>query len=759
MVNQDDSQVTEVAAHPTIGPVQPEIADLFGIAVRGWLYIVAGTAAGLICALILVSGMPAAYKASSRIVFERTLPRYMQSNKVTNEPIIEDYDTLGQTYVISSENILLQVVRSLSLAQDPDFVGNKHEETLSSRVRGLFRSAALAFGGSETKANDQLIEPLRDPEKLALDSLVRNLTVAREDVASVISIAFSWKDPVKAAQIVNAIVDTYIDASIANKVKSTGVASKVVRERIEELKQQAKDAERAVLEYKMANNLVSTSKTTLSGEELAALQTNLTNARVAMADAKARMEWIARDPNSQETALFAIARDPTATALFSQDHSLIEKLRTELHDLAVRENDIEKLVGKDHQAVIKIRARMQEIQQAIDNEQARITGSFSKDYELARARYDELSVAISHVMGQEGASGDVQARLRDLESAAETLRSLYNRMLMQGSEMSRVDAQPSITPDVRVLGRAEPPLQTESSKKRLLILAGGSLLGLLLGSAILLARNFPFGVFRTTQQMTNATGLPCAVLPEILDTEEQSSLRTGEYALNAPYSRFAQTLRGIGATIGIAQRETKARVLCVISSNPGEGKTTIAINLAAHFGLRQTSRVLLIDADLYRQSLTKIVAPDARVGLKEALEEPTALAKFVTRKERLNLDVLPCPVPDQMPDPAEILGIVEMERLIEIARESYDLVIIEAPPMAAIVDYKIIARPCDGFILVVEWGRTSQRLVLECLSDASMLLDRVLCVILNKADPSALRSIEHYKGDRFHAYYADRKRA
>ncbi len=150
--------------------------------------------------------------------------------------------------------------------------------------------------------------------------------------------------------------------------------------------------------------------------------------------------------------------------------------------------------------------------------------------------------------------------------------------------MNRVEAQPSITPDARVLMRATPPLQTESSKKRWLILAGGSVIGLLLGGAIVLARNFPFGVFRTSQQVTHATGLPCAVLPEIESADEQASLRTGEYVLDWPYSRFSQTLRSIWATINIAQRESGAKVVCVISSNPGEGKTTVAINLAAHFG-------------------------------------------------------------------------------------------------------------------------------------------------------------------------------
>src|ERR1700754_900731 len=143
MATIDHSQVIDDLAHRSAGSTtQPEIADLLGIALRGWLFIVGGTVLGLVCALMLLSTIPPTYKASSRIVFERTMPRYMQTNKVTNEPIIEDYDTLGQTYVISSESILLQVVRSLSLATDPDFVGKKDNESITSKIRGLFQSTA-----------------------------------------------------------------------------------------------------------------------------------------------------------------------------------------------------------------------------------------------------------------------------------------------------------------------------------------------------------------------------------------------------------------------------------------------------------------------------------------------------------------------------------------------------------------------------------------------------------------------------------------
>ena len=400
---------------------------------------------------------------------------------------------------------------------------------------------------------------------------------------------------------------------------------------------------------------------------------------------------------------------------------------------------------------------MKELREAIANEQERISGSFSKDYELARARYDEISATMTRLMGEEGANGDTQAKIRELESAADTLRTQYNRAVLQLSEMSKVEGQPSVAPDAIVLMRAAPPTQTEASKKRLLILAGGSMLGLLLGGCFVLLRDFPFGVFRTAQQVTGVTGLFCAVLPAIESAEEQAAVKTGEYAVIAPYSRFVETLRSIWALINIAQQKSAAKVICVISSVPGEGKTTVATNLAAHFARHSTTRVLLVDADLHHPSLSERIAPDAKVGLREALAEPTALSKYVVRKERLNLDVLPCRVSDRVPNAAELLGTAAMGQLIDTAREAYDLVIIEVPPMAAVVDYKMIARHCDRFVFVVEWGKTSQRMVLECLNDASAFLDRIVCIVLNKVDPSSLRSIERYKGERFHDYYSDEK--
>lgn len=735
-----DYIVTDEPSQKSAGRVQPDIADLVGIARRGWFFIIAGAIVGLLGAYAVVSNLAPVYKASSRIAFERTLSRYLQSNKITNEPLIEDADTLGQIYVISSESIVLPVVKALSLASDPEFVGEKGAKSLGSRFRDLFRFAAYAVGLQEETPQEA---PSKEAlEKVALDGLLRNLSVTREDVASVINVAFSSKDPVKASTIANAVVETYLDAGVAGKVKSTEMAGKIVQERVDELKRLANDAERALLDYKIANNLTGNSRGA-AGEQIATLQSHLTSARVAMAEAKARMERLASAGSENS---------------FIVDDGLITRLRSQLSDLSVRANDFENRVGSDHAATVKVRKQMKELREAIANEQLRISGAFSKDYELARARYDEISATMTRLMGEEGANGDTQAKIRELESAADTLRGQYNRAVLQLSDMSKVEAQPSVAPDAIVLMRAAPPTQTEASKKRLLILAGGSIMGLLLGGCFVLLRDFPFGVFRTAQQVTGVTGLFCAVLPAIESAEEQAAVKTGEYAVIAPYSRFVETLRSIWALINTAQQKSNAKVICVISSVPGEGKTTVATNLATHFARHSTTRVLLVDSDLHHPSLTERVAPEAKVGLKEALAEPTALSKYVFRNERLNLDVLGCPVSDRVPNAAELLGTAEMGQLVDAARAAYDLVIIEVPPMAAVVDYKMIARHCDRFVFVVEWGKTSQRIVLECLNDASTFADRIVCIVLNKVDPSSLRSIERYKGERFHDYYSDEKR-
>jgi succinoglycan biosynthesis transport protein ExoP len=96
-----------------------------------------------------------------------------------------------------------------------------------------------------------------------------------------------------------------------------------------------------------------------------------------------------------------------------------------------------------------------------------------------------------------------------------------------------------------------------------------------------------------------------------------------------------------------------------------------------------------------------------------------------------------------------------MGQLLDAARKTYDYIIVEIAPIMSVVDLKMIERFIDKFIFVVEWGQTKRSVVLEALSEAQMIRERLIGIVLNKADPVALQRLEVYKGDKFRAYYEE----
>jgi len=227
-----------------------------------------------------------------------------------------------------------------------------------------------------------------------------------------------------------------------------------------------------------------------------------------------------------------------------------------------------------------------------------------------------------------------------------------------------------------------------------------------------------------------------------------------EHVLAAPWSRFAEALRNIKALIDYARsRDGTTKVIGVVSSVAAEGKTVVAANLAALMMGASGARTLVVDGDLHRRKLSHALAPGAREGLIEALNDPSRLAALVVKRDHSGLDVLPCVSDSRIPNAAELLGSAKMEHLLAVARESYDYIIFEIAPIMSVVDVKMIERFIDRFIFVVEWGRTRRTVVLDALSSAQVIRDRLIAVVLNKIDPVTFRSIESDKGARSEEYY------
>jgi polysaccharide biosynthesis transport protein len=761
------------SAGPAIG-----ISDILRTLRRDWWFPVFGCLIGLTLAVSYIVFVPTSslYKSSARILLDRSVNRYLQTKKIVDEPTFDDGEIGSQIYILSSESIVVPVVRSMNLAHDSEFVGPAAGAQIL-WINKLIKIVKQSIGWHD----DATIDPTTDPdaalERTAVETFLKRLSITREDVANVINVAFVSEDPNKAARIANAIVDTYIATTLEVKFKPTKIANQWFQDRLIELKAQTTEAARALLNYKLANNLVDlaltgggisvgivdTGKGLLNSEQLSGVNTQLTNARIAVAEAKARLDRIQQMTSegiTSATVTDALKNRPRAGAInLNLNDGEISSLRSQYLDLAKQATELESHAPPGHMAVVKLHKRMDELRTSIRDEEQRIAYS---QYQSAKTRESELAATVAKLVEEARRSSQAQVRMRELESSADTLRDLYNSFLQKFGEVNTNLTQSiTVEGDARIITKAAPPLSKSFPKKAAAVFAGSIMLGLFLGAGAAIAREWTADVFRTPKAVEQVTDIDCLTLPIVKANRERTASFQGstksmlieEFVLDAPYSHFTETLRHVKALINTAQRLHDAKVIGVVSSVTNEGKTTIAANLAALMIASSGARTLLIDGDLHRRLLTAKLAPDAPEGLIEALADPSRLATLVFKRQGSGLDILPCVLSTRIPNAAELLGSPPMEQVLAAAREAYDYIIIEIAPIMSVVDLQMIERFIDRFIFVVEWGQTKRRLVLEALSEAQIIRERVIGIVLNKVDRRALRSIEAYKGDRYSDYY------
>ena len=296
---------------------------------------------------------------------------------------------------------------------------------------------------------------------------------------------------------------------------------------------------------------------------------------------------------------------------FALNNSDLVKLRSQYREVAARAADVESKVGSKHEVAIKLRHQAEELQSAITSEELRIADSYSIEYQVAKARESELAATVANLSGGTKAGSE----LRELESSAETLHKLYDGTLQKYKEINTIETETMPVQSARVITRAVPAL-SKNSKKGWAVLAGSMMLGLFLGAGAAVGREWVSDVFRTPKAVEQVTGKKCIVLPMV----EAASTPIEELVLDAPYSRFTEALRNVKAQIDNNRGVHGAKVIGVVSSLPKEGKTTVSANLAALMIASSGARTLVIDSDFHVRRMSATLAPDAREGLLEALE-------------------------------------------------------------------------------------------------------------------------------------------
>ena len=181
----------------------------------------------------------------------------------------------------------------------------------------------------------------------------------------------------------------------------------------------------------------------------------------------------------------------------------------------------------------------------------------------------------------------------------------------------------------------------------------------------------------------------------------------------------------------------------------------IASNLA-HLIANAGEKCVLIDGDLHNPTLSRFLAADAKSGLVEVVSGTATLEDVQREVPSIGLLLVPAVVSSRISNSNEILVSDGMCSFLERLRLNFSYIIVDLPPLVPIVDAKASAHLFDGFILVIEWGKTNRKIVSETLKGASVVYEKLIGCFLNKVDVSAMRKFEHHHDDHYkHLYYEE----
>lgn len=212
-----------------------------------------------------------------------------------------------------------------------------------------------------------------------------------------------------------------------------------------------------------------------------------------------------------------------------------------------------------------------------------------------------------------------------------------------------------------------------------------------------------------------------------------------------PKSPISEGYRMLRTNIEFSTINYKLQIIMVTSSKPSEGKSTTCANMAVAFA-QANKKVLLIDADLRKPSQHYIFGKTNRNGLTTALFNQKVLADVIQQTDMENLSLINAgPTP---PNPSELLSSDQMAVMLSRAREIYDVIIIDTPPIMSVTDAQIVATQSDGVVLVVDSGKVKKDVVLKAKASIEHVKAKLIGVVLNKINQKDSDIYSYYYGER-----------
>jgi succinoglycan biosynthesis transport protein ExoP len=709
--------------------------------------------------------LPSQYEAQATVQIEQKAKSPLSTGKGGVIEIRSNDPTYWNTQLqkLKTQKLARQVILRLDLQNNPNFLGSAYKGmgVISGLRRIITREktqpqqpqqeegAVPVVSDSELSADQISPEQARKLEPFE-DALRENLTITPIERTSLVEIHFVHTDPEISARVVNTLGTVFRENDILSETAGSNRAGDVLGKSIIELQARVQANEQKRIHFKQEHDIPLGSK---PAQDLTAVQLQTYSADMQRAEAdrkQAEADYKASLDTKDSAGIWAIPQ--------VQADKTVDRLRTKISELEEQRRALLVTYTTEWPAVKKIDEQLGRLKEELEQAPKDIIAGLKSRYEAAQKRESSARASYFGARGRANVASVAETSLTDLDQAIETDRQNLNLYQQRLNEL-KVAGYNDAAGNVSMVEEARTPrAPIGPARARNIIIAFMLSLGIGIGLAFLL--DYLDDTLKSVEDVDRHLHLPTLAL--IPAPREQRRLLARGHAAPDPgaatalaliddaRSPVAEAYRHLRTSLLLSSAGQPPRTILVTSSQPSEGKTTTAVNIATM--LAQTgAEVLVLDCDLRRPRVHAHFGLANSRGVTNYLSGDANVGDLVQSSQRLpNLKVITSgPVP---PNSAELLGSDEMRKLLYVLSENFTHIVIDSPPAISFTDASILSTMVDGVMLVVHGGRSSRAVVRRAKQQLQDVGAHIFGIVLNNVK---LEGMDYYYSGYYSGYYSE----
>jgi len=685
-----------------------------------WRILALVIAVGVLAAIYALSLAPI-YRGTATVLIEANKQKIVSIEEVYNQAAGANREFYQTQYeILRSRDLTAKLVDRLKLTDHALFDPRQRPKAW---YAGLLPEGFLGDEASDAGRSSEAIR------QAAIRAVTRDLSIQLVRNSQLVRISFDSRDKELSARVPNTLAEIYIESDLASRLQMTQKATSWLTEQSADLRSKLAASEKALQSFRERERIIDTKGLAQAGatKQIEDLNKSLNDARAKRADAENVYNQVigVLQGKSQESleSLPAIQRQPLVMRLKEQESDSEKKLA-----------DASKRYGPEHPRMVSAESELKSAREAVRRQIASVAQSVTREFEVAKANEASLEKALNSARGDVQNLNRKEFELATLERDVATSRQFYDMFVQRFKETNiSGDLQTAIA---RVVDPAVVP-ETSFGPNRRLIVGLSLLAALLAGVSLALLIERLHNTLKTTHDVETKLGLPSLGTVQI--TKPQKGRLLEREFLEDPQTSFSEAIRTIRSAVMLSALDSPKKIVVITSSVPGEGKTTVAANLA--FALSQLKPTLLIDADMRRPRIGRVLGgQQALLGLSELCSGAATTDKCIYPVKDSQLSVLPSgKVP---PNPQELLSSHRFEEMLAMLSEQFEFIVIDSPPVQLVSDALVISPHASEVVYVVKADETPFPLAQQGVKKLRRVGAPLIGAVLNQLD--VLKADKYY---------------